>query len=149
MATTWLALAVVIIMLLVADSSEEVESVEHLWLRCPALLVKRHHSDLEHTMDERVRLSRAALALLRTIFRRLRKQQQQQQQQQRSQQFDILRLETVDTNTQCYVAINNVIIIQLIYHSGSILFSVITKNCVIDLKHINCKKYKVRKTTFV
>ena len=44
---------------------EEVESAEHLWLRCPALLVERHHSDLVHMMDELDRLPRAALALVK------------------------------------------------------------------------------------
>ena len=51
---------------------EGVEFAEHLWLRCPALLVERHHSDLDHAMDELVRLPRAAISLLRIILRRLR-----------------------------------------------------------------------------
>ena len=51
---------------------EEFESAEHLWLRCPAFLVERHHSDIDHTINELVRLPRAALALLRIILRRLR-----------------------------------------------------------------------------
>ena len=48
-------------------SGEGVKSAEHLWLRCPALLVERHHSDLGHTMNELIRLPCAALALLKTI----------------------------------------------------------------------------------
>ena len=51
---------------------EDVESSEHLWLRCPALLVERHHIAHGHAMDEHVRLSRVALALLRIMLRRLR-----------------------------------------------------------------------------
>ena len=51
---------------------EEVKSVEHLWLLCPALLVVWHHSDLTHMMDKLVRLPLAALALLRIILKRLR-----------------------------------------------------------------------------
>ena len=50
---------------------EEVESAEYLWLRCLALLVERHHSDIGHTMEELVCLYRAALARLRIILRRL------------------------------------------------------------------------------
>ena len=51
---------------------EEVESAGHIWLRCPARLVERHHSDLGQTMDEHLNLPRAALALLRIILRRPR-----------------------------------------------------------------------------
>ena len=51
---------------------EDVESAEYIWQRCPALLVERHHSNLGHTMDELVRLPRAAQTLLRIILRRLR-----------------------------------------------------------------------------
>ena len=52
-------------------SGEEVESAEHAWLQCPALLVESHHSGIGHTMDELVRLPRAASALLRIILRHL------------------------------------------------------------------------------
>ena len=34
---------------------DEVESVEHIWLRCPALLMEGHHRNLGHTMDKLVR----------------------------------------------------------------------------------------------
>ena len=44
---------------------EEVEASEHLWLRCPAILVERHHSDLGHLMDVLFRFPRAAVALRR------------------------------------------------------------------------------------
>ena len=51
---------------------EEVQSAEHLWLQCPALMVERHHRDLGNAMDELVRLPQVALALLRNLLRRLR-----------------------------------------------------------------------------
>ena len=51
---------------------EEVESIEHIWLRCPALLVERHHGDLGQTMVEHNRLPRAALALLCILLRHMR-----------------------------------------------------------------------------
>ena len=57
---------------------EEVESARHLWLRCPALLVEHHHSDLGHTMVKLANLPSTVLELLRIILRRLRKHQQQQ-----------------------------------------------------------------------
>ena len=43
---------------------EEVKSADHVWLRCPTLLVERHHSDLRHMMDKLFCLPCAALALL-------------------------------------------------------------------------------------
>ncbi|CAI9735982.1 RNA-directed DNA polymerase from mobile element jockey-like [Octopus vulgaris] len=52
--------------------NEEVESAEHLWLRCPALMMERYIRQLGATMDEMIRLPSAALALLRVILRRLR-----------------------------------------------------------------------------
>ena len=52
--------------------TEEEESSEHLWLRCPAFIAERQHLGLGRTFDELVRLPCASLALLRIIFRRLR-----------------------------------------------------------------------------
>ena len=40
---------------------EEVSSAGRIWLRCPALLAVRHHSDLGHVMDEPGRLPRVTL----------------------------------------------------------------------------------------
>ena len=51
--------------------TEEEESSEHLWLRCPAFIAERQHLGLGRTFDELVRLQSASLALLRIIFRHL------------------------------------------------------------------------------
>ena len=52
--------------------TEEEESSEHLWLRCPAFIAERQRLCLGRTFDELVRLPCASLALLRIIFRCLR-----------------------------------------------------------------------------
>ena len=58
-------------------SGEEVESVEHIWLRRSALLVEQHHSDLIHSMHKLVSLPNADLALMTMILWRLQWHQQQ------------------------------------------------------------------------
>ena len=60
--------------------SEEEESSEHLWLRCPAFIAERQRLCIGRTFDELVRLPCASLALLIIIFRRLRWLQQHHQQ---------------------------------------------------------------------
>ena len=57
---------------------EVVKSAEHTWLQCPTLLMERRYNDIGHTMDELVRILRAALALLMIILRRLQYQEEQQ-----------------------------------------------------------------------
>ena len=50
---------------------EEVESAEHLWLKCPAFATTRFCHNIGAYYDELVRLPQPALAHLRTIIRRL------------------------------------------------------------------------------
>ena len=52
-------------------NTEEDESSEHQWLRCPSFIAERQHLGLGRTFDELVRLPCASLALLRIIFRHL------------------------------------------------------------------------------
>ena len=51
---------------------EEVESAEHLWLKCPAFARARFCHNIGASYDELVRLPQPTLAHLRTILRRLR-----------------------------------------------------------------------------